>query len=493
MAEKLGLKESVAMGLGGLIGGGIFAVLGVAANISGNAAFISYFFDGIVALASGYSYVKLTEYLEEDGGSFTFLEHFVSNPNIAGIVGWILIVGYIGSTSMYAYAFGSFAAGLIDMHSAFVRPLISVGVILLFVGINMVGVKSSGSSEDLLVYVKVAILLLFGVAGVWAIFSDPSFVLFQGGLFNKGISSMIIGAAVIFVSFQGFQLLTYEYSDIDGGIKTLKKGVYYSIIAATLIYILVAFTTTNLLTAQQVLVHKETALAYAANKIFSSALLNKISFLLISIAALFSTASAINATIFGTARLTYKMATDKELPELFSFRNRKGIPTRSIISIGVLTMAFTAFGSLEQITTFASLAFIMIFASVNAVCLLDSDVTENMLIPLIGLAGTLTAIPLMLLHLYNTNPHMLVSVVGLFIALALLEILYFERKPLEKEAEKIEREVEEDVEYEAEKIEREVEEDSEKLEEDVEEKTEMIEDSAERHEEEVDDELDEEL
>lgn len=434
------------MGLGGLIGGGIFAVLGVAAHLSGNAAFISYFFDGIIALTSGYSYVKLTEHLKEDGGSFTFLEHFISNPNIAGIVGWVLIVGYIGSISMYAYAFGSFAAGLLGISSiAFVRPLISIGVIALFVGINIVGVKSSGSSEDLLVYVKVFILLLFGATGVWALFSNPEFVLFKGGLFNQGIKSTIIGAAVIFVSFQGFQLLTYEYSEIEGGIETLKKSIFYSIASATLIYILVAFVTTNLLTAHQIMVHKETALAFAANRVFQTSLLNRLSYILISIAALFSTASAINATLFGTARLSYKIATEKKLPEAFSFRNSKGIPTKSILIIGGLTAAFTALGSLEQITTFASLAFILIFATVNAVCLLNDEVTERVSIPLVGLIGTLTAVPLMLWYLFQNHPHTLVSIISIFTVLALLEFMYFERAELEEEAEEIEEEIKKDL------------------------------------------------
>lgn len=282
----------------------------------------------------------------------------MSNKNYAGVVGWILIVGYIGSAAMYAYAFGSFAAGILGFQaSALIRPLISVAVIGLFIAINFLGTSSSGISEDVLVYVKVMILILLRPWSL-GIFSQPDFNVFAGGLFNKGFSSMFVGAAVIFVSFQGFQLLTYECSEIRGGISTLRKAVYYSIVAATLIYILVSFVTTNLLTADQIVVHKETALAFAAQKIFTLHVMNGISYILISVATLFSTASAINATLFGNARLSHKIATEKELPQVFSFRNSNGVPTKSLLIIGFLMAAFTAVGGLEQISTFASVAFI---------------------------------------------------------------------------------------------------------------------------------------
>src|SRR6056297_3547707 len=164
MSEQLGLREAVAMGVGGLIGGGIFAVLGVAAEIAGNAAFLAYLIAGGVAMASGYSYSRLTAHFDEEGGSFTFIEHYTGNETIAGLVGWTLIVGYVGTMAMYAFAFGSFAAYLLVGSSHTVlRGALSIGIIGLFTGVNVMGVRESGESQDILVYVKVAILLTFGL------------------------------------------------------------------------------------------------------------------------------------------------------------------------------------------------------------------------------------------------------------------------------------------------------------------------------------------
>lgn len=424
----LGLREVIALGVGGLIGGGIFAVLGVAARVAGNAAFLSYTVSGVIATFSAYSYVQMTEHLKEDGGSFTFLEHYVDNRHIAGMVGWILIVGYIGTMAMYSFAFGAFAVTLTGLEAPLLRPALSIGVLALFVGVNLIGVRETGVSEDLLVYAKVAILLLFGAVGVYGIATRPDIALFRNGLFNEGSISPLLAVGAIFVSFEGFQLLTYEFSEIEGGIDTLKKGVLASVVISTLIYILVAFVTTNLVPTEAITLHEETVLAYAAGQIFTSVTANRVLFVLVSVAALFSTASAINATLFGAARLTHRIATENELPKIFSFRNKEGVPSRALLTIGVLTVVFTSLGTLEQITTFASVAFLTVFGIVNWICLRDPEVEANPVIPFLGFVGTAVSIPLMVWHFYRSEPGMLIYILAILGVLVVLEFLFIERR-----------------------------------------------------------------
>ncbi len=471
MAEGLGLKEVVAMGVGGVVGGGIFAVLGVAARISGNAAFLSYGVAGLIALASGYSYVKMTEHLEEEGGSFTFLEHYVSNKNIAGMVGWILIIGYIGTMAIYAYAFGSFTVKTLGIpHGSLLRGLISIGIVLQFLVINFLGVRNAGVSEDLLVYVKVAVLLGFAALGAHAIVTRPEFTFFSGGIFDKGVIAPIIGIGTIFVSFEGWQLLTYEYSDIRGGAETLKKGVISTILISTLLYILIALVTTSLVSTENIIQHKEAVLAFAAKEIFASTLAQAVAGGLVSLAALFSTASAINATLFGTARFTHKIAADGELPQVFSFKNKEGIPTRSLLIISVLTAAFTFLGSLKSIATFASISFVMIFGVVNFVAYRDEGLQIRDWVPLTGFAGTAMVFLLEIYHLVTEEVHLFLFIAGIYSVLLLLEFLYFEREELEKEAEQVEEEVEKvenEVKEEEEELKKEIENIEEDLDEDV--------------------------
>lgn len=109
----LGLKELIAMGVGGMVGGGIFSVLGLSVSLAGHAAPIAFALGGIIALLTGVSYSRLGLAFRSDGGSFTYLEHAFRHPNIAGLGGWLLLAGYIGTLALYAYTFGVYGAAML--------------------------------------------------------------------------------------------------------------------------------------------------------------------------------------------------------------------------------------------------------------------------------------------------------------------------------------------------------------------------------------------
>ncbi|QDX41166.1 APC family permease [Salarchaeum sp. JOR-1] len=439
MVEKLGLKEVVAMGVGGMVSGGIFAALGVAMQQAGNAVPISYILAGGITLLTAYSYIELTLYFEENGGAFSFVEHVVDNPHIAGFFGWVLIAGYIGTMAMYAFAFGAYSVGLLEDVLGvgmpwFARPAISVGVVVSLIGVNLVGVRESGFLQDVLVYIKAAFLLGIAVLGVLAFEGDfPDFARF----FNEGLISPITGFAIIFVSYEGFQLLTYDYNDIENARKNLRRGMYISIITAIVIYVSVSFMATLHLTPTIVQKYGEYALAKAVVPFLGS-----IGFVAVVVTAIQSTASGINATLFGSSRLAHRIATENELPRLFSFRNKKDIPTYALLVTGGLTAVLTAVGSLKQIVEFGSIAFLIADSAANYTALrLAKETGIRRSIPLIGLLGTVVALPLVLFHLYITEFHILVSIVGLFTALLLLEFLYIEREQVEWAAKSVEEDL----------------------------------------------------
>ncbi len=127
--------------------------------------------------------------------------------------------------------------------------------------------------------------------------------------------------------------------------------------------------------------------------------------ILVVIIAVQSTASGINATLFSTSRISYRIATEGELPRLFSFKNKKDIPIWSLLVIGSISAFFSALGSLTQIVEFGSIAFVIADGATNYANLSLYDKTNSLkIIPLIGLLGTLVALPLVLYHLFETNP-----------------------------------------------------------------------------------------
>jgi amino acid transporter len=423
---KLGLIEVIAMGVGGMVSGGIYAVLGVAMQQAGNAVPLSYLIAGVITLITAYSYLKLTLHFGEHGGVFSFVEHIVDNPTIAAYVGWVLVVGYVGVMAMYAFAFGAYtltaarAIAGIELPQL-LRPIISTVIVGAFVGLNLRGVEETGLFEDIAVYIKIAILLSLATLGV--VFYDGNVAALD--FFSKGVVSPITGFAIIFVSYEGFQLLVYDYEDIENVERVLPIGMYVAIAIAILIYVSVSFMATLHLTPEQLLAHQEVALAEAVSNI---PVLGGVGFILVILSAMKSTSSGINATLFGTSRLVHKIATEGALPRVFSFRNRDGIPVYSLLIIGSLTAALAALGTLKQITEFGSVAFLVSFAVTNYTNIVLADETaSNRLIPGLGLVGTGVALPVVLYHLYKTDVEILLWIVGIFAVVFLVEFLYIER------------------------------------------------------------------
>ena len=421
-SEKLGLKELIAMGVGGMVGGGIFSVLGLSVSLSGHAAPIAFALGGLVALLTGQSYIRLGLSYHSDGGSFTYLEHAFTHPNIAGIGGWLLLAGYVGTLGLYAYTFGVYGSAMLGFpeQGSIMPHLLSSIILLLFLGVNLYGVKASGESEDILVLIKVLILSLFAIVGLFSV--QPDHLL---PVFNTGGSGVLMGAALIFVAYEGFELIPNAINEMDDAPRHFGPAIMISIVVTTLIYILVSTVSVGNLLPEEINRYKEYALAVAAKPFLGHA-----GFLLIGLGALLSTASAINATLFSTARLGSVMAKDKALPELFSHKERtKDIPFVSLIAITAMTILFVNTMDLTIISSFASSTFLLVFATINlAAFRLRKTIKLHPMPPLLALAACLLAWCVLVFYLYRSAPHGLVWMFGAYLVIALAELVFCERR-----------------------------------------------------------------
>ncbi len=413
--NKLSLKEVIAMGVGGMIGGGIFSVLGLSISEAGHAAPVAFAIGGLIALLTGLSYAKLGLEFRSSGGSFTYLERAFRNPNIAAIGGWMLLVGYVGTLSLYAYTFGTYGSALLGgSGGGAMHHLLQTLVILSFLGINLYGVKASGSSELIIVTVKVLILALFAIIGLLYIQPDH-----LQPLFNRGWSGVLMGAALIFVAYEGFELIPNAINDMEAPERNLTRGIVWSIAIAIAVYVLVSLVAVGNLTAEEVKRYGEYALAVAAKPFLGEA-----GFVLIGIAALFSTSSAINATLFGTARLGMAMATERVLPRAFGFRRQSNdIPWVSLVAISAATILFINIANLEIISSFASATFLLVFALINlSAWRLRRRIGIAAWMPLTGLTMSLLSLAALTGYLYRTEPRNLVWIGGIYAALVLIEL-----------------------------------------------------------------------
>ncbi|QLD86435.1 amino acid permease [Natronomonas halophila] len=449
MAEELGLPGSLSIALGGMIGGGIFAVLGVVAGITGSLTWLAFVLAGLVALGAGYSYNALNALVDASGGSVTFVRCFVGNTTLAGMVGWTLLVGYIGSMGMYAVAFSEFALGFSALPSSLggvpLRPVLSVGVVALFVGLNLLGARASGTAENALVGGKIAVLVALGVGGiVFATAVEPRPL--DYGLDRLPAFGPIMSAAVSFVAFQGWQLLFYDQESIENPTETIRKAVYIAIPSAVAIYVVVAVVTTNL-ASEALRTHPHTALASAAEPLLGYFGYASVGFTIVSLAALLSTGSALNATLFSSGHLAKGMVSQNLLPDRISDGEADGVPPTTLVVLGAITAALTVPGSLGAVTSFASLAFIVVFGSVSYLAFRHrEEATINPLPPLVGMVGAVSFLPLLFWHLYHNEPETFVTVLAIAVVVALAEVLYFEHDALKEEVVAFERDVEAAVE-----------------------------------------------
>ncbi len=421
--EKLSLKEVIAMGVGGMVGGGIFSVLGLAILMAGHAAPFAFALGGIIAIITGLSYARLGLTFQSAGGSFTYLEHAFEHPNIAGIGGWLLLVGYIGTMSLYAYTFGVYGSAMFGVHDQTNLPmqhLLESLVLLIFLAINLYGVKASGSSEFLIVVTKVLILMLFAIIGFFYVKSDHLLP-----VFNLGLEGVVIGTALIFVAYEGFELIPNTINEMENPQQNLLKGIVWSIGITISIYILVSFVAVGNLLPEEISRYKEYALAVAAKPFLGQA-----GFILIGVAALFSAASAINATLFGTARLSMVMATEHALPPAFAFRRKENnIPWVALIIITAVTLVFVNLADLSIISSFASSTFLLIFALINLSALrLRERLKIKALLPAIGMFLCLSSWLTLMAYLWMSKPYTLLWLAVFYLVVIVAEVIFSQRR-----------------------------------------------------------------
>jgi amino acid transporter len=389
--SKLGFNATWSMAVGGMVGGGIFSTLGVVVGIAGAWAWLSFVAAGVVALAAGYSYVKLAAHYGEGGGAFTFLREIDRN-GFAGSLSWVLIIGYVLTNAVYALTFGEYLANVVGLGPWFAR-MAAAAIVTLFIGVNLRGVGQAGGVEVVLVWFKLAVLI--GLAGWGLAHWNPDML--TRGVPTSGVGVALFGGASVFMAYEGFQLVTYDHDDIDHPDTTLPRAVLSAIAVVIVVYVIVALGVTTLVGADQVVEHQEVALAVAGRAAFGV-----VGLIVVSIGAAFSTGSAINATLFATARLTHDVAEAGELPDAFGHRNEAQVPDRAIVGLGVFAAACAMFGALATLVEAASLTFLFTFAVVGALAFRAR--AGSRFVTGFGAGTAVAALGALLVRLIDTDP-----------------------------------------------------------------------------------------
>ncbi|MFW9990506.1 MAG: APC family permease [Candidatus Odinarchaeota archaeon] len=414
LARELGWKDGLMIGIGGMIGGGVFSVLGVAASIAGPSLVLSFIFGGFMAIMTGYSYSKLAVLFPRAGGAYLFVESAFKDIRygywLKSYSAWLLWSAYVITCALYSFTFGAYFTGMLATLVApvfvldpaqffWLKKIFTVVLILFFLNLNLRGVKEATSMQNKIVITKVLILIFFVLAGLfWLVTAVGLDNLIGPGpvpdwtvFFPNGPTAFIIAATVIFVAYEGFELIHNAADEMVEPKKDVPKAIYLSILIVWAIYVLVGFVAVgNLPYTTLTPENAEYALALAAEPVLQS-----FGFLLIGLGALFSTASAFNASLFGSSRLAFDMAKEELFPRQFLKLNKNRVPSKSLTIISLVTIAVAITLGLENIAASASVAFLAIFCLVNisAIRLREqANFGKTVIIPIIALITSAIAL-----------------------------------------------------------------------------------------------------
>lgn len=413
------LKDAITIGIGGMVGGGIFAVLGLAIALAKGGTPLAFLFAGIIALFTAYSYAKLSLKYPDRGGTVKFVNVGFGKGIFSGGINNVLWISYIIMLSLYASAFGSYGTELFSISGSKAADshIYITFVILLAALINYYSLKVVGTIESLAVFMKLSILLLFVGIGIYGLFGNANLHQLNPENWEAPLQ-LIAGGMVIFVAYEGFELIANAVPDMENPKNTVTKAYFISVGFVVLLYILIATITVGSLDFNTISNAKDYVLAEAAQP-----LIGKIGFTIMTVAALISTFSAINATLYGGSRVSYELAEDDELPHEFTYQlwNK---PIGLLLTI-ILTLGIANFINLETISTSGSAGFLLIFAVVNFIAFKKSKVIgSNTLLTGLGALLCAVACVVLIVQQFGTNRNGVIISLSIIIGCFMIELVY---------------------------------------------------------------------
>ncbi len=415
MKKKIGFWEVYSIGVGGMIGGGIFATLGLSLELAGGAAPVAFIFAGIIALLTSYSYAKLSARFPSIGGTIEFLVRAYGDNVFSGGLNIMLLASYIVMIALYAYAFGAYGASMLPSFYREAYIILVVFAIGSLVLVNFLGAVVSGRVELALVVFKLSVLLFITAIGFGQVDWDRLSPNQWPSLF-----SIIAGGMIIFLAYEGFELIANTAGDVDNT-TILRRAFYSSVSTVIAIYTLIALVSAGALTPEVVREARDYALAMLAKPV-----LGEVGVTLVVAAALASTSSAINATLYGTARMSYLIAKYGEAPQLLARRVWKGA-YEGLLVIGVLSLILALGASLEEISAAGSGGFLIIFTSINiAAYRLRKTIGANASLTISGALLSAMALLILIWRMYMVNPSQLTVLA--IIALGSITVEYIYRR-----------------------------------------------------------------
>jgi amino acid transporter len=355
-ARKLGLLSAVALGIGGMMGAGLYTLIGLAATTAGPWVPVAFLIAAFAASFSVYSYAKMGAAFPSSGGAASFIIVQFGHSVTSGGVNVFQYISYLIATSLYAAGFADYVGALLGSDvPSWILSLIGPAVVAVFALINILGSALVGKAETYIIIVEVVILAAFLIYGLFH--ADPS-VFLAGD--NKGsLLGILTASGLLYVTYQGFGVITNASSQMANPKKLVPQAMFIALIVVAFIYLAVSSLTVVLLPDSSLTKDSGHVLADAGQ-----VLAGRLGFVVISIAAIMATASAVNATIFASSNVGAYLAEVKQVPKFFGAKLGGKVPVALLISAVVIMVLVWVF-PLSAVGQMTSLAFLLIFGLVS--------------------------------------------------------------------------------------------------------------------------------
>jgi amino acid transporter len=396
--KTMPLRGAVFLGIGSMVGAGIFALFGEAGTIAGAAVWVSFLVGGIIALLQGYSFAKLGARYPSAGG---LIDWIVRGFGKGLFTGGLVMLGYFSVlivTAMVAVTFGNYATDLFFGESA--NPIwvkiFATAIIILLTFINSIGADAVTKAQTAIVSIVLVVLSGFAIAMI----SQMNIAMLSPASYPPP-TYIFASVALTFFAYLGFGVISFSGGDIENPKVNMPRAMYIAIGFTMVLYVALAIGVFGTLTVDEVIANADTALAVAALPIFGTA-----GYTMISISALFSTTGAINSQLYASIGATSAMARDGTLPPIFAEKRRhRAGGTQGLVISALLILALALLFDVTAIASIGSAVALAIFAFVTIGHIrMRKETGASLLILILALIATSSAILLFCWYTLLTSP-----------------------------------------------------------------------------------------
>ena len=422
--KHISVTGAAFIGIGAMVGAGIFALLGQTAVLAGSAVWLSFLLAGVVTLLLAYNVVKLGIRYPSSGGLIEYLFQGFGNGRLLGIAAWLgYFAAFVIVSAMVAVSFGAYAVSLFFDDGAWSGwdNVFTSAMIVGMTVINMLGAQFVARVSSAMVVVLLGVFAVFVVVTIKGI--DLDLLAFST---YPSFSDIIASIALTFFAFLGFGVLTFTVGNLRDPHRELPRAMFLALGLTTATYVLISIGVFGTLTVDQAIGYGETAIAEAARPTLGDA-----GFTIMAIAALLATASSANATLFGSANLTSYLAEIRQFPPLFGRGSRLG-PHGGLLITSAAVLAVANFVDLSAIASVGSACSLIVFVLVGiAGYRLRPETGANAWVVLLGIAVTIVVLGFFAVDTLQNAPETFSAMVGITALAVVIDLIWKRMRPPE--------------------------------------------------------------